>query len=187
MTFVEKRNALVLALAEYVGRPVLLANQVQPEEEPPYIVWAVLTDYTPDGSLGHFSTEDAGEGYAWSVRTEQPTATLSFTACSINRSGVGADGQPFYFLGADEAQELAWKAQSFFLHGGRYALQKAGFVVVEVTNAAPRDALELDEMGRRFGFDVRLRYVRTDAEKVTTIDGAVTKQTKEKEENRNAE
>ena len=38
MTFVEKRNALVLALAEYVGRPVLLANQVQPEEEPPYIV-----------------------------------------------------------------------------------------------------------------------------------------------------
>ena len=53
---------------------------------------------------------------------------------------------------------------------------------MEVTNAAPRDALELDEMGRRFGFDVRLRYVRTDAEKVTTIDGAVTKQTDEKEE-----
>ena len=41
MTFVEKRNALVLALSEYVGRPVLLANQVQPEEEPPYIVWEI--------------------------------------------------------------------------------------------------------------------------------------------------
>ena len=117
-----------------------------------------------------------------SVRTEQPTATLSFTACSINRSGVGEDGTPFYVLGADEAQELAGKAQGFFLHGGRYSIQKAGFVVVEVTNAAPRDALELDEMGRRFGFDVRLRYVRTDAEKVTTIDGAVTKQTKKEEQ-----
>ena len=107
MTFVEKRNALVLALSEDVGRPVLLANQVQPEEEPPYIVWEILSDYTPDGSLGHFSTEDAGEGYALSVRTEQPTATLSFTACSINRSGVGEDGTPFYVLRADEAQELA--------------------------------------------------------------------------------
>lgn len=187
MTFVEKRNALVLALSEYVGRPVLLANQVQPEEAPPYIVWAVLTDYASDGSLGHYSTEEAGEGYALSVRTEQPTATLSFTACSINRYETGEDGKPFYVLGADEAQELAGKAQGFFLHGGRYAIEKAGFTVVEVTNAAPRDALELDEMGRRFGFDVRLRYVRTDAEKVTTIDGAVTKQTKEKEENRNAE
>lgn len=186
MTFVEKRNALVLALAEYVGRPVLLANQVQPEEAPPYIVWAVLSDYTPDGSLGHYSMEDAGEGYALSVRTEQPTATLSFTACSINRQETGEDGEPFYVLGADEAQELAGKAQSFFLHGGRYSIQKAGFVVVEVTNATQRDALELDEMGRRFGFDVRLRYVRTDAEKVTTIDGAVTKQTK-KEEKTHAE
>lgn len=186
MTFVEKRNALVLALAEYVGRPVLLANQVQPEEAPPYIVWAVLSDYTPDGSLGHYSMEDAGEGYALSVRSEQPTATLSFTACSINRKETGKDGEPFYVLGADEAQELAGKAQGFFLHGGRYSIQKAGFVVVEVTNATPRDALELDEMGRRFGFDVRLRYVRTDAEKVTTIDGAVTKQTK-KEEKTHAE
>lgn len=186
MTFVEKRNALVLALAEYVGHPVLLANQVQPEEDPPYIVWAMLSDYSPDGSLGHYSTEDAGEGYALSVRAEQPTTTLSFTACSINRSGVGKDGKPFYVLGADEAQELAGKAQGFFLHCGRYSIEKAGFTVVEVTNAAPRDALELDEMGRRFGFDVRLRYVRTDAEKVTTIDGAVTIQTK-KEENTHAE
>ena len=182
MTFVEKRNALVLALAEYVGRPVLLANQVQPEEAPPYIVWAILSDYTPDGSLGHYSTEEAGEGYALSVRTEQPTATLSFTACSINRYETGEDGKQSYVLGADEAQELAGKAQSFFLHGGRYSIEKAGFTVVEVTNAAPRDALELDEMGRRFGFDVRLRYVRTDAEKVTTIDGAVTKQTKKEEQ-----
>lgn len=186
MTFVEKRNALVLALAEYVGRPVLLANQVQPEEAPPYIVWAILSDYTPDGSLGHYSTEEAGEGYALSVRTEQPTATLSFTACSINRYETGEDGKQSYVLGADEAQELAWKAQGFFLHVGRYAIEKAGFTVVEVTNATPRDALELDEMGRRFGFDVRLRYVRTDAEKVTTIEGAVTIQIK-KEENTHAE
>lgn len=178
---VKKRNALILALSEYVGHPVLLANQVQPEADPPYIVWAVLSDYGPDGSLGSFSTEDAGEGYAMSVRTEQPTATLSFTACSINRTEPGEDGRPVYILGADEAQELAEKAQGFFLHGGRYAIQKAGFVVVEVTNAAPRDALELDEMGRRFGFDVRLRYTRTDAEKVTTIDGVATKQNKKEE------
>lgn len=180
-SIVEKRNALILALSEFVGVPVLLANQVQPEADPPYIVWAVLSDYTSDGGLGHFSTESGGEGYAVSVRTEQPTATLSFTACSINRTEALEGGGQAYILGADEAQELATKAQGFFLHGGRYAIEAAGFVVVDVTNAAPRDALELDEMGRRFGFDVRLRYTRTDRATVTTIDGVATKQTKKEE------
>lgn len=178
-SIVEKRNALILALTEYVGVPVLLADQTQPEEDFPFIVWAVLSDYAADGGLGHYSTEDGGEGKAVSVRTEQPTATLSFTACSINRTVPSEDGgPPVYILGADEAQALAVKAQGFFLHGGRYDIQAAGFVVVDVTNASPRDALELDEMGRRYGFDVRLRYTRTDRATVPTIDGVATKQTK---------
>ena len=68
MTFVEKRNALVLALSEYVGRPVLLANQVQPEEDPPFIVWEILSDYTPDGSLGHAVVYCLQHHQVWSGR-----------------------------------------------------------------------------------------------------------------------
>ena len=86
------------------------------------------------------------------------------------------DGAQVSILGADEALELATLAQGFFLHGGRYSIQKAGFVVVDVSNAASRDALELDEMGRRFGFDVRMRYSRIDLAQVDTVKNAITAQ-----------
>ena len=170
MTLIEKRNALISALWKAVGRPVLLASQVQPEAELPLIVYSVTADYIPDGSLGHYSTEDGtGEDQLVEVRAEQPTATFSFTACSINRC-IEKDGQPVNVLGADEALELATLAQGFFLHAGRYQIEASGFSVVDVSNATSRDALELDEMGRRFGFDVRLRYVRTDAAAVAQVE-----------------
>lgn len=175
-SYIEKRNALILALSKFVGCPVLMASQVEPEMEPPFIVYSITSDYTPDNGLGNYSLEDGStEGTAVEVREEQPTTTMSFTACSINRIEE-KDGERVSILGADEALELATLAQGFFLHGGRYATQKAGFVVVDVTNATSRDALELDEMGRRFGFDVRLRYTRTDLANVDTVSNVTTKQ-----------
>ena len=171
-SYIEKRNALILALSNFVGCPVLMDSQVEPEMEPPFIVYSITSDYTPDNGLGNYSLE---EGTAVEVREEQPTTTMSFTACSINRVEE-KDGEQVSILGADEALELATLAQGFFLHGGRYAIQKAGFVVVDVTNATSRDALELDEMGRRFGFDVRLRYTRTDLAEVDTVTNVITKQ-----------
>ena len=170
MTFVQKRNALIAALHRAVRRPVLLASQVHPEAEPPFIIYSVLSDYLPDGGLGDMSTED-GEGGndLVVVRAEQPSATFSFTACSINRC-IEQDGKTVNIFGADEALELATLAQGFFLHSGRYELEKAGFVLVEITNTTSRDALELDEMGRRFGFDVRLRYHRTDRLSVAAVE-----------------
>ena len=171
-SYIEKRNALILALSKFVGCPVLMASQVEPEMEPPFIVYSI----TSDNGLGNYSLEDGStEGTAVEVREEQPTTTMSFTACSINRIEE-KDGEQVSILGADEALELATLAQGFFLHGGRYATQKAGFVVVDVTNATSRDALELDEMGRRFGFDVRLRYTRTDLAEVDTVSNVTTKQ-----------
>lgn len=176
MSFVTKRNALISALHKTVGVPVLLASQVQPEAEPPFIVYSVTADYIPDGGLGNYSLgEGATQDDLVEVREEQPTATLSFTACSVNRC-YDDNGSQVQILGADEALELATLAQGFFLHGGRYSIQKAGFVVVDVSNAASRDALELDEMGRRFGFDVRMRYSRIDLAQVDTVKNAITAQ-----------
>ena len=45
MTFTEKRNKLIAALHAAVGRPVVLASQVQPEAEVPFIIYTVTTDY----------------------------------------------------------------------------------------------------------------------------------------------
>ena len=86
MSFVTKRNALISALHKAVGVPVLLASQVQPEAEPPFIVYSVTADYIPDGGLGNYSLgEGATQDDLVEVREEQPTAILSFTACSVNR------------------------------------------------------------------------------------------------------
>lgn len=167
MTFVEKRNALISALSKAVNVPVLLASQVQPELEPPVIVYTVTADYLPDGGLGDYSWYDGeGENEFVEERAEQPSATFSFTASSINRTITDESGNTATIYGADEALELATLAQGFFLHTGLDEIRKAGFVVVEVSNAGNRDALELDEMGRRYGFDVRLRYTRTDSRDV---------------------
>ena len=103
--------------------------------EPPFIIYSATADYLPDGGLGDYSYFGEGTEDYVEARTEQPSATFSFTACSINRSYTDDDGNPVTIFGADEALELATLAQGFFLHGGLDDIRKAGFVVVEVTNA----------------------------------------------------
>lgn len=73
-SYIEKRNALILALSKFVGCPVLMASQVEPEMEPPFIVYSITSDYTSDNGLGNYSLEDGStEGTAVEVREEQPT------------------------------------------------------------------------------------------------------------------
>ena len=173
MTFVECRNRLIEALSDYLERPVLLSDQVQPEEMPPYIVYSVTADYIPDGGLGDYSYQETGDGEESrfeEVRAEQPTASMSFTACSVNRWEDDGAGERRYIFGEDEAQELAAQAQGFFIHAGEDEITASGFVVVDVLNAANRSALVLDEMARRYGFDVRLRYRRTDSRSISTVE-----------------
>ena len=50
---------------------------------------------------------------------------------------------------------------------------------MDVANSSNRDVLESDEMGRRYGFDVILRYTRTDSFEVDTIDAVKTIQKEE--------
>lgn len=90
---------------------------------------------------------------------------LSFTACSMNR--VGQDGAQV--MGDDEAMDLADRAQGFFLFTGRQLLADRGIVVVSVENTQPRSALDVDEVARRYGFDILVRYERTDTRTVQTM------------------
>ncbi|WP_306568988.1 LIC_12616 family protein [Faecalispora jeddahensis] len=178
MTFIERRNALVAALSTAVGCPVLLSDQVQPEAQPPYIVYSVTADYIPDAGLGDYTFRETGSGEDTSlaeVRAEQPSCTISFSACSVNRWKQGTNGEKAYIFGEDEAQELAARAQGFFIHTGEDVISSAGFVVVDVSNAGSRSAIVIDEMARRYGFDVRLRYRRTDERDVGTVQKATPK------------
>ena len=51
MTFVEIRNNLISHLWDYLGCPIVLSNQVQPEEKVPFGIYSVTTSYVSDGGL----------------------------------------------------------------------------------------------------------------------------------------
>lgn len=170
MTFVEMRNTLVKKLWDYLGCPVVLADQVQPEAPFPFVVYSVTAPYIPGNEMGNYRTLPDGEDSVV-VRRVMPTATFSFTCCSMNRTGE--DGA--FVSGADEAAELADAAMGWFLHTGYMDISALGITIVEVGQVQDRTTLVIDEAARRFGFDVQIRYTREDTLKVPSIKKVTTK------------
>jgi len=162
MINVELRNLLASRLADYLGRPVVLSEQVQPEPDYPFMAYTPTAPYINKGGMGNYinrlveGTAD-DTAYLLNTRTEQAEAIFSFVACSLNRYE-----NDVYIFGDDEAQAMAEKAVGWFLHVGYFELSLQGVVVLEVMNVGNRTVLEIDEAARRYGFDVRVRYARTD-------------------------
>lgn len=167
MTFREVRNLVTAGLGAYMGLPVVLSSQVSPEAEFPFFIYSSTVPYVGDGSLGVFSCVRESEERIVEVRKEQPLCTLSFTACSMNRGEY-----PDYIHGDDEALDLAEKAQGWFLHAGYEYIAGHGITVVDVSNVQERSFLQVDEEARRYGFDVSIRYVRTDKKETGTVERA---------------
>lgn len=105
MNFRELRNRLISSLWDYIGCPVILSNQVQPEAEPPFCIYTVTAPYIPDGGMGDYEIADVAEGVKIS-RMEMPSATFSFTFCSQNRTAENGSA----VNGEDEAWAVADKA-----------------------------------------------------------------------------
>ncbi len=165
MKFREVRNQIVSRLSRYLGISVYLSNQVNPEQEYPFVIYSTTAPYIPDNGMGVFLQMPLMDGTILEVRKEQPTCSFSFTACSVNRDGI---------LGDDEALELAEKAQGWFLHTGYSDISGMGITVVDVANVQERSFLQIDEEARRYGFDVMLRYVRTDERVIDVVEHVVT-------------
>jgi len=183
MRFIEDvRNPITQRLEKYLGIPVKLSDQTSPVPESPFCFYSVITPYASTGELGHYDVSNITDTSKVTItRTEQPSATFSFTFASFNRwtkDAEGNDCEP-YIYGEDESVSLSEKAQGFFLHTGRDALSSLGIVVVDVTNAVQRTSLVVDEAARRHGFDVRVRYTRTDSLIEETVGGVSTIQQKE--------
>ena len=70
--------------------------------------------------------------------------------------------------------ELANQALGWFLHTGYEYTSKNGIAIVDAGNIQERSVLEVDEMVRRYGFDVTIRYVREDNRTIATIQNAAT-------------
>lgn len=164
MSFAALRNNIIKSVSDYIGIPVILSNQVDPEMDCPFILYSVVTHYIPDNTIGHYDVV-VRNGDAKEIRREDPTSVFSFTACSQNRE---EDGMVIY--GEDEAISLADKLQGWFMHVGYDVLAASGAVVDSVNNVQSRSFLQVDEEARRWGFDAVIRYVRRDERVIETIE-----------------
>ena len=164
MTFVQARNAIVAGLEAYLGCQVNLSDQIADKPEYPYCYYSVLTPRTADHSFGLRDAHETPEGVVL-TRTERVAATMSFTLCSMNRETE--DG---YIFGEDEALELAEMANGFFLLNGHCIITEYGDVVVNnVGSVVPRNGFVVEDTVRRYGFDIKFSYMRTDEMPTTTI------------------
>lgn len=163
MTPGEVRDALVLGLHRHTGRMVVLSDQTLPEAEMPYILYNPIQPYMPRGGV-NIHAEPQGDAVITS-RIENAEGTYSFTACSRNR-----DTPDGYVFGLDEAQALADAMHAWFVHIGYTELMTQGIAVIEVMNVQVRSQLEVDELDRRVGFDVRVRYPLTMTRKDPAVD-----------------
>ncbi|MDR2513907.1 MAG: hypothetical protein LBD02_01715 [Christensenellaceae bacterium] len=171
MTFLEARNTIIKRLEEHLGIPVVLSDQATPVPDFPFCYYSATTPYAPTGEMGDHTTREVaanGDTNIVDTRREMPTATLSLVFCSENR-WVTQDGEQVFIYGEDEAQQYASMAQGWFLHVAYDTLSNLGIVVVDVMNATNRTALVVDEAARRYGFDLRFRYTRTDERTDATV------------------
>lgn len=165
MTFAQVRNAIVSRLEAHIGCPVNLSEQIADMPEYPYCYYSVLAPRIPEYSFGLQEIVDAPDGPLL-VRSEQVSATMSFTFCSTNRETE--DG---YIFGEDEALELAEKANGFFLLNAHNIQTEQGeVVIVNVGSVASRSSFFVEDTIRRYGFDIRFSYVRTDTMPATLVE-----------------
>lgn len=166
MTFTEARNAIVSGLENHIGCSVVLSDQIAEQPTYPYCYYSVLVPRRSSHAYGlHEVVGNEENGYRH-IRSEPVEATMSFTFCSQNREGEDGD----YIYGEDEALALADKGHGFFLLNAHCLIVgREDIVIRRVGRVAKRDGFLVEDTVRRFGFDVRLSYVRTDEMPTTTI------------------
>ena len=124
--------------------------------------WVSEEPHETEESESQESADEAHEGVIGEDWTEEP---------------MDETDEIEVIFGEDEALALAEKAQGWFLHVGAHFLRGHGIEIVEVFNVADRSSIEIDEMDRRWGFDIRIRYKRVDTRRDPAIDnGTITKE-----------
>ncbi len=171
MTFVQARDAIVSGLEKHIGCPVVLSDQIADRPEFPYCYYSVLTPRTSNHAFGlHEVAGDEEQGYRH-IRSERVEATMSFTFCGQNREGEGGS----YIYGEDEALGLVEKGHGFFLLSGHCILVGSEDIVIRnIGSVANRSGFVVEDTVRRYGFDVRFAYIRTDEMPATIIREANT-------------
>lgn len=165
MTFEQARNAIAAGLEAHLGCPVVLSGRIAERPDFPYCYYSVLAPRISDHAFGLRELVEGGAEFKL-VRSEPVFATMSFTFCSENRDTD--DGG--YIFGEDEALSLYEKANGYFLLNGHVLATEHGDIVINNVGAVVnRTSFLVEDYVRRYGFDIRISYVRTDEMPTTTV------------------
>ena len=165
MTIVQAREAIWERLEKHIGCRIVLADSIAEQPAFPYGYYSVLAPRITSHSFGLIGVVEKPDGFT-RQRSEPVSATMSFTFCSQDRNTQDGD----YVFGEDEALELTEKAHGFFLLNGHNIATEHGDIVIQnVGRVSSRTSFLVTDTVRRYGFDIRFGYVRTDEMPTVTI------------------
>lgn len=168
MTFTQARNEIVQRLEAHVGVPVSLSDQIADQPDYPYGYYSVLAPRITNHAFGLREVLENGDDTYTLRRTEPAAATMSFTFCSQNRETENG-----YIFGENEALELSEKAHGFFLLNGHNIHTEFGDIVISnISSVGSRTGFVVEDAVRRYGFDIRFSYIRTDEMPTEIIEKA---------------
>lgn len=166
MTIVQVRDAIQTRLQQHLGCPVKLSSAVSKMPKVPYCYYSILAPRITRHAFGLIELEKTDDGGFIRCRSEPVSGTMSFTFCSQDREVPDGD----YVYGDDEALELAEKAHGFFLLNCHNIATEYGDIVIQnIGSIANRSGLLVTDTMRRYGFDIRFGYIRTDEMPTQTI------------------
>lgn len=152
MSSLDMRNKLIEKLYNHMLIPVIPSDEDADVPSGPYVVYSITSDYLKNGQDVIFHSTDI-EGVTTQVYENLVESSFSFTVHSEQR---------------DDAQVRCEELISFFDRTGRALLSDEGITVVSVGNVENRSIFLVDHYERRFGADVRVRYL---SQTIQIIDG----------------
>lgn len=157
---IEVRNKIIEQVYKYLHIPVIPSDEDADIPPRPYVVYSITSDYNKNGQDS--ITYKDGIDHLIERYENLVEATYSFNVHSENR---------------DEATNTCYSLIEFFDRVGRDALSAVGITVVGISNVQNRSVLLVDHYERRFGADVKIRYLSSSEHRADFIEQANVKNT----------
>ena len=146
--FIERRNALVTGLREYLrkvfpGIMLVQLNPGAPRPDYPFVAFEPIVPLTP----GSVVVTEQARSYGGTIVESRYTQDRMTFSWSIYDDDI------------DRAYRIATRAMQWFRHDGHEQMKAKGMILVECTGIQNRDVYNVDSWERRLGFDTIIRAI----------------------------
>lgn len=160
MITTEVRNKIIKKIYGHLQIPVIPSDEDADVPARPYVVYSVTSDYNKNGQDA--ITYKDGIDHIVEQYENLVETTYSFSVHSDSR---------------DEAMNTCYTLIDFFDRTGRDALSADAITVVGISNVQNRSVMLVDHYERRFGADIRFRYLARSEHQTDFIEQANVKNT----------